>query len=324
MTFIASVVAKKGVAVIADSLVTSESPILHYDKFVEYLKSQPDNDDGDKLINPDKIMELFKYEPAFTKDFEEKLFEFDKFTAITTTGEAYVNSKNIADIIEEFRAENKAAIDDLQLPITEKINFFIDFINKNIKEHIGKFGSIGYLVFIITHYTPSTHKTTIYKAIIYPADTNTLEFADHDYVQLITEEDWNKVVCDGQNKISEKVLLGIGKELYDIFPTFVNNILSVLAIPKNVIPEDYIALLLKEQYFKDVFFNDVAMFSLNNLSLQQAVDLASLLMRLEVDFQKYTNNIPSVGGVIKLAVIDKEGFKFISGDSIEPPKHINY
>lgn len=63
--------------------------------------------------------------------------------------------------------------------------------------------------------------------------------------------------------------------------------------------------------------------NLSDLSLQQAVDLASLLMRLEVDFQKYTRNIPTVGGVIKLAVIDEKGFRFILGDTVEPPKHIH-
>lgn len=324
MTFIASVVAKKGVAIIADSLVTSESHILHYHKFVEYLTTQPDNENGEKLINPDNIIELFKSEPVFTKDFEEKLFEFDKFTAITTTGEAYVNSKNIADIIEEFRSSNDEIIKDLQAPIEDKINLFIAFINNQIREHLNAVGSIGYLVFIITHYTPSSHKTIIYKATIFPADSTTLDTPEFNYVFLRSEQDWAKVVCDGQNKISEKVLMGIGKEIYDIFPTFVENILGKLNLPDNLIPENFVENLMLEDYFNNIFYGDVAILSLNNLSLQQAVDLASLLMRLEVDFQKYTNNIPTVGGVIKLAVIDKVGFRFIAGDEIEAPKHINY
>jgi len=58
------------------------------------------------------------------------------------------------------------------------------------------------------------------------------------------------------------------------------------------------------------------MFKLRDLSLQQAVDLASLLMRIEIDIQKYTENIPSVGGVIKLAVIDADGFRYIAGNEI--------
>ena len=324
MTFIASVVAKKGVAVIADSLVTSESPILHYSKFVEYLMAQPDNANGEKLINPDNIIELFNSEPVFTKDFEEKLFEFDQFTAITTTGEAYVNSKNIADIVEEFRTANDGLIKDLQVPIEDKITMFISFVNDQIRAHLMTFESIGYLVFIITHYTPSNHKTIIYKAIIFPADNSTLTIPEHNYVFLRSEQEWAKVVCDGQNKISERVLMGIGKEIYDIFPTFVENILAKLNLPANSVPENFVETLMNEDYFNEIFYGDVALLSLNNLSLQQAVDLASLLMRLEVDLQKYTNNIPTVGGVIKLAVIDKEGFRFIAGDKIEAPKHINY
>lgn len=324
MTFIASVVAKKGVAVIADSLVTSESYILHYRKFVDYLILQPDNDQGEKMINPDHIMDLFKSEPIFTKDFEEKLFEFDHYTALTTTGEAYVNNKNIADIIEEFRTSNLQLIDDLQIPIEEKINVFIGFINEQIKEHLNKYGSLGYLVFIISHYTPSTHKTVIFKCTIYPVDGSTLATEGYNYVVLSTEQDWAKVVCDGQNKISEKVLMGIGKDLFNIFPTFVENILNKLNLPDNTIPENFVENLKSDPYFEHLFYDDVAILSLNNLSLQQAVDLASLLMRLEVDFQKYTNNIPTVGGVIKLAVIDKDGFRFLSGDKVEAPKHINY
>lgn len=61
---------------------------------------------------------------------------------------------------------------------------------------------------------------------------------------------------------------------------------------------------------------------LSDLSLQQAVDLASLLMRLEIDFQNYTEEISTVGGVIKLAVIDKQGFRYLSGHEIEKPNNI--
>lgn len=62
---------------------------------------------------------------------------------------------------------------------------------------------------------------------------------------------------------------------------------------------------------------------LADLSLQQAVDLASLLMKIEINFQKYTENIPTVDGVIKLAIIDKDGFKFISGNEILKSENLN-
>ncbi len=66
-------------------------------------------------------------------------------------------------------------------------------------------------------------------------------------------------------------------------------------------------------------WSDVKITQLTDLSLQQAVDLAGLLMSLEIDIQKYTENVPTVGGAIKLAVIDKKGFCFVLGDSIVGP-----
>jgi len=60
-------------------------------------------------------------------------------------------------------------------------------------------------------------------------------------------------------------------------------------------------------------------FKLSELSLQQAVDLANLLMKIEIDFQTYTENISTVGGVIKIAIIDKNGFRYISGHEIIKP-----
>ena len=38
--------------------------------------------------------------------------------------------------------------------------------------------------------------------------------------------------------------------------------------------------------------------------------------------QKYTENIPTVGGVIKLAIINEKGFKWISGQEVV--KHENF
>ena len=324
MTFIASVVAKKGVAIIADSLVTSAEPILHYQKFLDYLVSQPNNEQGEKFINPDNIINLFSSEPVFTKDYEEKLFKVNKYTAITTTGEAYINGKNISDLIEEFKAPHNETLEDAAIPLEDKLSLFAAFLNEQIKAHIVTNSVMGYVVFIITHYEKHSHKTKIFKATVYAVDNSHLDDDNYDYVTLEAEQEWAKVVCDGQNKISEKVLYGIGKEMYERFPIFVNNILSKLNLPVGLVPENFIRDLIEDDYFNSIFYGDVALFNLNNLSLKQAVDLASLLMRLEVDFQKYTKNIPTVGGVIKLAVIDEIGFRFLSGDKVEVPKHINY
>ncbi len=323
MTFIASVIAKKGVAIIADSLVTSSQPILKHRKFLDYLAAQVPNAAGELTINPNDISALFEWEPTYTKDFEEKLFEFNEYTAITTTGIASINEKKIATLVSEFKALRQADINDFSISIDAKLDQFSEYVSDQIKEHLGKFPEIGSCTFLFSFYERSTSVTHIYKMTTLPAQSSSLSDLTFIYVSRYKEADWAKVVCDGQNKISDNILFGVGRPLYLMFPNIVNNILSKLTLPPNTIPPDFVNTLIADSYFNSIFYDDVEMLNLTELSLQQAVDLASLLMRVEVDFQKYTRNIPTVGGVIKLAVIDEKGFRFILGDAIEPPKHIH-
>ena len=142
MTFIASVIAKKGVALIADSLVTSSLPILHHKKFIDHLEAQTPNSDGEITITPNDIAGLFEWEPSFTKDFEEKLFGFNLYTAITTTGIASINDKKIITIINEFKALNVTNIEDFSITIEDKLDSFSLFLTEQIKEHFTKYENI--------------------------------------------------------------------------------------------------------------------------------------------------------------------------------------
>lgn len=121
MTFIASVIAKKGVAIIADSLVTSQMPILHYRNFLDHLNAQPKNEKGEISLDPNNIIQLFAYEPIYTKDYEEKLFRLNKFTAITTTGIAEINDNTIDDIVRDFIGIQHD-IEDFAISIDTKID----------------------------------------------------------------------------------------------------------------------------------------------------------------------------------------------------------
>lgn len=325
MTFIASVIAKKGVAIIADSLVTSQLPILHYDNFIDYLNNHPKNPAGETVINdPNEILRLFNHEPIFTKDYEEKLFQFNNYTALTTAGTAYLNDKSISDIIEEFKGIQGDEMNDMAIDISIKIDALSAFLNDQVKEHLGKYRFVEYCLFVITYYEKHTHKTHIFKLVINPADRTALANAGHIFVTLQPKEaDFIRVVCDGQNKISDLILFGFGKPLYWKMPTIVQKIAGKLGVDAAAIPATFVDDLVAEPDFNNMLFGDIELFNLTDLSVQQAVDLASLLMRIEVDFQKYTKNIPTVGGVIKLAVIDEKGFRFILGDTIIAPKHIN-
>jgi hypothetical protein len=47
--------------------------------------------------------------------------------------------------------------------------------------------------------------------------------------------------------------------------------------------------------------------------------MAYLLLKMEITFQASTETIPTVGGRIKIAVIDKHGFRYITGHNILKP-----
>src|ERR1700751_4409418 len=99
MTFIASVIAKEGVAVIADSLVTSLRPVLEFDDFLEYIDKNIKPNESIK-IDPSDIFDLFDVKPSHTKDYEDKLYKYGKYGAITTAGNASINGERIKKLIE--------------------------------------------------------------------------------------------------------------------------------------------------------------------------------------------------------------------------------
>lgn len=318
MTFIASVVAKDGVAIIADSLVTASHYVIEFEDFLAYLEAQRSSADSQKIdtieLKEDDMLELFKMQTYYTKDYENKLFKLDKYTAITTAGLAIVNEKRISKIIEEIIAKTHR-----DRSIEEKVRFFCSSLNEEVKEHLQKDKNIRGSTFLITHYEPVEQKTTIFTIRIKDANRESLEQNEEDFVYYVVEPEFNKVACEGQNRISERILYGDMRYFAEIVSKVANTVIDDFDINKDKIPEGYF-VGLRNKMMTPQIKEDAKVFKLTDLSLQQAVDLAYLLMRIEIDFQKYTENIPTVGGVIKLATIDKDGFKYISGNDIVKPK----
>lgn len=133
MTFIASVIAKNGVAIIADSLVTSSLPVLHYSKYEYYLATQRSNEDGGVPLFAAAINDLFEWEPVYTEDYEEKLFRLNQYTAITITGEAFINDKKISVLIDDFIASRIADIEDFSISIETRLDQLAAFLSSQIK-----------------------------------------------------------------------------------------------------------------------------------------------------------------------------------------------
>lgn len=326
MTFIASVMAKKGVALIADSLVTSISKVIEFEDFLSYIREKAETTPLEEIkIDPNEIVNLFYKKPSHTKDFEEKLFQYDKYSAIMTAGNASINNKRIEYIVKEIVEINKTKINYLSESIDVKLKDFCEHLQTEVKAHLEIYNEISNTTFIFTSYNNQNETTIIYKIDVVSCDKTTSEQENFQTILCNRIDDYYKVVYEGQNRISERILFGEIDFLFDITPKIINRVIEDLNIDKNQIPDDYVndflgkaKNLLPKQFYDDMKVNKLA-----GLSLQEAVDLASLLMKIEINFQKFTENIPTVGGVIKLAVIDNNGFRFITGNAILKPQNIN-
>lgn len=326
MTFIASVVAKKGAAIIADSLVTSMERVIGYDAFLSYFTKKTESTPIAEIkIAPDELISLFERKPSHTKDYEEKLFQYDKFTAVTTAGTAIINGKRIEYLVKEIIEKNRKDRGYGGRKIETKIKGFCDFLNVQAIEHLNRFNRISNTVFIFTHYDKLKERTIIYKVEINPCSKRDIKDEKFNCVSYRQMEDFHRVVCEGQNRISERILFGEIDFFTEITPKIIDLVIHKLGITEDKIPQEFMTDFMKDVngILPSQFYEDMKISRLADLSLQQAVDLASLLMRIEINFQKYTENIPTVGGVIKLAIVDRDGFRFIAGHEILKSTNLN-
>ncbi len=314
MTFIATVIAKKGAALIADSLVTTSRQVLEFDDFYDYLsKKNKDNESGEIKIDTAEVINLFVTKPSHTKDYQEKLFEYERFIAISTAGAANLNDKSLEQIINEAKA--KFTNRD-QLTLDEKISQLKGHFNEEAVQSLKNGNAVRNTVLIITNYNPETHLTKVYKLEI--NETRPAELEDNiECVSINEQPEISTVVCEGQNRISEKILWGDLETVVDFIPRVARKIFKDFNIDKDKIPPNYIEELWKDKdILHKAFWEDIKIGKLRELSMQQAIDFACLLMKIERDIQKYTENIPTVGGNVKIAIIDDNGFRFISGEDI--------
>lgn len=318
MTFIASVKARNGVALIADSLVTTTKPIIDANDYINLVKKKASvTKKGDAIVlSPQEMGALIKRVPAFTKDYEDKLFQLDRYTAISAAGSAEINNKRISQIISEYKTKCSKDKNYVKKGIKSKVRLFGIFVENEVKKHIKKYGSVDNTDFVITHYDKNKCYTKIIRMYVLQSSKESLKDKDYKVIDIKDAYDIETVVCDGQNRLTEGLLYG---DLVTI-DAVIKNVLSKVATDFNLkIDDTYKDKMLEDKGIVPWGVREFLLAKLTNLSVQQAVDLANLLMHIELDIQKYTKEIPTVGGVIKLAIIDEDGFKFISGNDIKVP-----
>ncbi|HCH59837.1 MAG TPA: hypothetical protein DEV73_04480 [Candidatus Zambryskibacteria bacterium] len=320
MTFIANVIARDGVALVADSLVTTQSPVLSLQTFRDYLQNKNKLAKGQKItLDPVEVGQLFKNKPIYTRNYENKLFEIDHFTGVMTAGAAEIFDKKIAQIVEEIAEKNKELKSYTSMKTEDKVRRFCRLISREVKDHIKKYGRISTTKFIYTHYDGKKKTSEVYEIEVKTADNTVLTKKKYSFVTCRKTMDIQKVVFAGQNKIAESILFGNFFTSRDTVVKLIDKLTKDKKITS--ISKKYTTNILMDPSVVESGLN-MNMANLHDLSLQEAVNLASLLMRVELDFQKYTKDIPTVGGVIKLAVIDKDGFRYIHGHEIVKPSNI--
>jgi hypothetical protein len=231
-----------------------------------------------------------------------------------------INGLRINKLVDTKIKQNNAKTNYVGLSIFEKVNDFCEFLEQEIKAHFENNYYLGSTTFIFTHFDASLNSTFIFKI-------ETEECSEEDYQQIDfcairrpEREEIAKVVCDGQSRISNGILYGgIASVILAV-----NKAIDLLILDFDLnlpqIDDGYRESVISKCV--DLIDDDIQLRKITDLSLQQAVNLAALLMKIEIDFQKYTENIPTVGGVVKIATIDANGFKFVSGHEIIRPERM--
>ncbi len=241
------------------------------------------------------MSKLFKLRPSHTRDYESKLFEYDEFTAITTSGVARICDKRIEEVLFKMIEKNKKDKGYSRKKIETKAKELCEFLQGEVEKHIKKYDYFSGVKFLLTHFNKGKNKTSVYKINMFASTKKDLGNRKK-IVEFVKAAKYERVVCEGQNRISEKVLFGDLITVWGLIPKMVEKIIKDFKIDSKKIPKDYVNSLRKDDaIMTQSMWRDVKMFRLTELSLQQAVDLANLLMNIEIDFQKYTESIPTVG-----------------------------
>ncbi|WP_146154345.1 hypothetical protein [Chitinophaga ginsengisoli] len=287
---------------------------------MDYLERKQGNANSNEIsIDRNEVIGLFEKRPSHTTDYAEKLFQFDKYTAITLAGASQMGGKTIEHLIQELVAINEEDENYYSKTVATRVGDFCRFMEEKVRACIAARGYIGRSILLFTHYEPITEKTIIYRIVIDKPITENFRAGDWKYVSFEKISDERYVVSEGQDFISKRILMEKRNFFSQTIPYIVDRIIKDFNLSPESIPVGYPQQFLDEIYLKLKADDWVIKEPLSNLSLQQAVNIAYLFLKMEITFQTYAKRMPAVGGAIKIAVIDKDGFRYIMGHNILQP-----
>ncbi|MDZ4182142.1 MAG: hypothetical protein U1B83_04630, partial [Candidatus Cloacimonadaceae bacterium] len=206
--------------------------------------------------------------------------------------------------------------DSTNASLRSKVDNFSKYAKKIIKDSTEQQKIDTDIVF--THYNTRAKQTEIVQAIV---RANRIENKWKINIKLSEFPSFMKVCLNGQNGIADNLLYGYALHAANLQQKFIENFIDkskcrISAVRRKLVLEE-----LRNDIYKNFpeLLDEFKAFKIRELSLQEAVNLAFLLLKAEMDLQKYTQDIPTIGGVIKVATIDANGYTVVCGDNIISP-----
>lgn len=318
MTFIASVIAKDGVAIVADSFVTTSERSISEDRFITHLNASDNKD----TIDVPTLISLFERRPSHTRNYVDKLVRFDDFSAITITGAAYINKKEINDVIKAIAAEMTAnPAEHYAKDINQVLDEFCQKVKGEILIHLDD-NHFSPFEFIFSHYNRKDNKPQVFVIRTKFLDKDSFDPQDPEIITVVDQSHLG-IVTDGQDTYVERLIFGtLFTNINQVKQEVIQKVIETL----NLQPEQQEQIkgnIEDFEFLKDTVTKDMFCINFRELSLQEAINLSALLLKIVMDIQVYTEKVPTVGGIMRLAYIHKEhGFNWLTGDELEIPQII--
>ncbi len=179
----------------------------------------------------------------------------------------------------------------------------------------------GNTAFIFSHYNRVKNEPQIFtikcKETVkgdYPTDADLISTNEVSHLP---------VVSDGQDTFADRLIFGsLYRNMTKVKLHIVQYLFKTMK-PKKSKKDQILKDVTNFDFLKEIMVEDLHSIKFRELSLQEAVDFCALLIKIVMDIQIYTEKIPTVGGLIKIATIDKEhGFQWVAGEKIASPKII--
>ena len=335
MTTLVALASKDALVMGTDSLATVTRPLVDPLDLSEFFDA--DNEFSIKLDDQGKplldslltIMEQAQSVPYNQLGNVLKLFDLSPLPmGVMFSGITSIGYRTIGKMISEFREREKASDSN-----TEQSNYTVRSIGDRLREFLRQYYASIYpqehmqpeLELIIGGYNRLSHLPSLYRINV-QEDTIVEIFSDESPfgVAFGGQNDWIQRIVFGTDQNNQIRLAQRAQDLLIEYRRLIGQALVNAGITFEVPGPDSWGDELK-------LFNNWNLHGLDtniaDFSEQNAIDCVDFFIEIMIGVQAVSSRLPTVGGDINIAVIRKDGFRFVSrqewrhrGHSIKIPE----